>query len=84
MISLTTHRHILAAIRDFAAKYPNSNDYDSWLDKGNYRWAIKDGKRYCPCKWPVAKVKGIETPDIHTHEAIRILKGCGFEIVKKP
>ena len=36
---VVTRHHILSAIRAFDAKYPNTNDYKGWLEKGSYKYA---------------------------------------------
>jgi len=77
---------ILTAMRAFDASYPNTNDYDRWLDKGNYRKAVRHNRRLYPCKWLVvhAMGDGTQTPEIHTNVAIRILCNCDFEVIAKP
>lgn len=81
-----TRRDILMAMRAFDATHPNSNDYDRWLEKGNYRRAVQHNRRLYPCKWLVAHAMsdGTQTPQIHTNEAVRVLCDCQFEVVAKP
>ncbi len=80
-----TRQDILSAMVAFDAAYP-ANDYDNWREKGNYKRAVRHNRRYYPCKWLIvhAMGDGTETPEIHTGEAIRVLKKCKFEIVAKP
>ncbi|HKI34908.1 MAG TPA: hypothetical protein VKA46_23835, partial [Gemmataceae bacterium] len=54
-----TRADILAAIARFDETYPNTNDYDSWLDKDNYTKAVEHNDRLYPCKWLVAEVMGV-------------------------
>ncbi len=81
-----TRQDILSAMAAFDATYPGTNDYDNWREKGNYKRAVRHNRRLYPCKWLVvhAMGDGTQTPEIHTAEAIRVLKKCKFEVIAKP
>lgn len=82
-----TQQHILPAIHQFDITYPDTNDYKCWLQRGNYRWAVRHNGKLYPCKWLVVRAMGwdeTQTPEIHTHEAVRVLMRCGFEVIPRP
>ena len=80
-----TRDDILAAMARFDAAYPHSNDYDSWLDKANYTKAVQYNGRLYPCKWLVAEVMNVATPDLNTNnDVIPVLESLGFRVIPKP
>lgn len=42
-------------------------------------WAVEVGGRLVPPKWLVARLTGVRASEFHTHEALRVLRGLGFE-----
>src|SRR4030043_1398295 len=56
-----TRGMVLKALDDFDKKYPNTNNYDNWLEKCNYKYElIEKGKRYPP-KHILSEVRKITT-----------------------
>jgi hypothetical protein len=80
-----TREEILAAMSRFDVTYPNTNDYDSWLDKANYTKAVRYNGRLYPCKWLVAEVMKLATPELNTNnDVVPVLERLGFEVIPKP
>ena len=83
-VEVTTHR-IENALRDFDDQYPDTNEYDQWLEKKNYKYTVVwNGKRY-PCKYILSLVTGIVVSDLHGGEpANKVFRRLGFRVVEKP
>ena len=78
-------KDILAAMRNFDAQYSDTNQYDSWLEKGNYKYAIQHGDRLYPCKHILSETTGIGTSEFNGgEETNRVFRQLGFQVVKKP
>lgn len=73
--------HVIEALNDFSLQYPDPNDYDHWLDKASYRYAIEyDGRRYPP-KHILSVVTGISTRDFSGgEETNRVFRALGFDV----
>jgi hypothetical protein len=79
-----TRDDVLKAMADYRQEFPN-NDYDLWTDKDTYKWAVEHDGHYYPVKWLVARVMGVQTPELNTHnDATRALQKLGFKVVPKP
>ena len=80
-----TRDDVLAALRHFDAEYCETNDYDRWLDKRNYRYALRYRARLYPCKHILAEASGFDVSDFgggqQTNSKLRRL---GFEVIDKP
>lgn len=80
-----TAEAVLAAIQDFDAQYPDTNDYDSWLDKGTYKYAIQHGDKLYPCKHILNQATGIDTSEFNGGEQTnRVFRELGFRVIQKP
>lgn len=79
-----TRADILAALRDFDSQYPTTNDYDNWLDKDTYKYAlIHNDKRYPP-KYILSAVTGIPTTEFTGgQETNRVFHALKFDIENK-
>lgn len=42
--ALVTRDAVLRALRQFEKDYPEANDYDHWLDKATYKYAVQFSK----------------------------------------
>jgi 5-methylcytosine-specific restriction protein A len=75
---------VLKALFEFDRKYPNTNNYDNWLEKSNYKFElVEKGKHYPPKhilsevrKLPISKFSG-------GTQTNQVLKSLGFEVRKK-
>ena len=79
-----TQQAVLRALQSFASLYPNTNDYEGWLDKESYRYAIdQEGKLYPP-KHILSRITGISTTEFSGGEQTnRVFRELGFTIVMK-
>jgi hypothetical protein len=83
---IAVHRHeILDAIHKFDQAYPDTNQYDSWLEKNSYKFAlIYRGKLY-PCKHILSETTGIDTDYFSGGEPTnRVFRELGFTVIAKP
>jgi len=80
-----TRQRILDVIRDFDKKYPDTNQYDRWLEKRNFKFAIKwEGKLYPP-KHILSQASGINTSEFSGGQQTNsVFKTLGFTIIDKP
>ncbi len=80
-----TRDDVLASLRRFDAEYRDTNDYDRWLDKGNYRYALRYRERLYPCKYVLAGASGLDVSDFgggkQTNSKFTAL---GFDVIEKP
>jgi SpoVK/Ycf46/Vps4 family AAA+-type ATPase len=59
-----TRETILKELADFDAQYKNTNDYDAWLNKDTYKYAlIYSGRKY-PHKYILSRVSGVNTSEM--------------------
>lgn len=75
---------VISAMRGFNTEYPDTNMYDNWLEKRNYKYAVLyEGRRYPP-KHILSQVTGIPT-DWFTGgwETNRVFINLGFQVVEK-
>ena len=80
-----TRDDVLAALGHFDNEYPDTNDYDRWLDKRTYQYALRHAGRLYPCKHILAEASGFDVTDFgggqQTNSKFRRL---GFEVIDKP
>ncbi len=83
-ITVTT-QDILAAMRHFDTQFSNTNDYDAWLEKENYKYAVRHEGRLYPCKHILSQVTGVDTGDFNGGEQTNsVFRRLGFEVINKP
>ncbi len=58
-----TRELIVKAMQDFDQNYPDTNQYDNWLDKRQYVYAVTHGGRRYPPKYLLSKASGFSTKD---------------------
>ena len=64
--------------------YPSTNQYDNWLDKGTYKYAIRYRGRLYPPKHNLSVVSGILTSHFNGGvQTNRVFWELGFDIVYK-
>ena len=75
---------VLRAIKDFDAQYDYTNQYDSWLDKGTYKYALQYKGKLYPCKHILSRATGISVAEFSGGEQTnRVFRDLGFEVVPK-
>lgn len=80
-----TAQDILAAMRDFDAQYSDTNDYESWLDKETYKYAVQYGNKLYPCKHILSRATGIDTSEFRGGEQTnRVFRELDFRVIQKP
>ena len=80
-----TAQDILLAINDFNSQFPDTNEYDSWLDKDTYKYAVQhEGKLY-PCKHILSRATGIDTAEFGGGaQTNNVFHKLGFRVIDKP
>ena len=80
-----TRDDVLAALTHFDAEYPDTNDYDRWMDKRNYRYALRCRGRLYPCKHVLAEASGFGVSDFGGGQQTNSkFKSLGFDVIEKP
>lgn len=75
---------VLGVLRRFDEIYPDTNDYDRWLDKANYKYALEYGGKLYPCKYVLSEASGLHIRSFSGGEQTnRVLRDLGFDIVRK-
>lgn len=79
-----TREKIIQVLNQFDRTYPDSNNYDNWLDKGAYRYALHHNGRRYPCKYILSEASGFSTESFSGDEQTnRVFRDLGFEVAKK-
>ena len=72
-------------MRDFDSQYPDTNEYDSWLDKGNYKYAVEYNAKLYPCKHILSRATGIDTSEFRGgRRTNRVFRQLDFHVIDKP
>jgi len=80
-----TPQDILVAMKNFDIEYSHTNEYDAWLDKCTYKYAIKHGSKLYPCKHILSRATGISTLEFSGGEQTnRVFRQLNFIIIDKP
>lgn len=80
-----TAKDILTALSDFDAQYPDANEYDSWLEKDMYKYAIQYREKLYPCKYILSQATGIDTSEFSGGEQTNsVFRNLGFHVIDKP
>ena len=80
-----TDQDILRTLKNFDTRYTNTNDYDSWLDKETYKYAVLYADRLYPCKYILSQAAGIPTSEFSGGEQTnRVFRDLGFTVIDKP
>ena len=77
---------ILQAMKAFDAQWPHdSNEYDSWLEKKPYKYAVRRGRRLYPPKHILSRATRIDTSEFSGREQTnRVFRELGFQVINKP
>jgi len=46
-----TRQQVIDAFNHFDSQYPDTNSYDSWINKRTYKYAIRYNSKLYPCKF---------------------------------
>jgi hypothetical protein len=84
MNRVVTGADVLDALEEFRNQYPRTNDYDDWLNKDSYKYALRlDGTMYPPKKI-LSLAARIPTSEFSGGEPTnRVFGELGFDIVNK-
>jgi hypothetical protein len=75
---------ILDALQEFTSEYPKTENYDNWLQKGNYIYILRYGDNVYPPKHILSRATGIPTADFSGGDQTnRVFRQLGFIIEKK-
>ena len=75
---------VLREIRRFDADYADINSYDNWLNKGNYKYALRYGGKLYPCKYILSEASGLHIRSFSGGEQTnRVFRDLGFEVESK-
>jgi len=79
-----TRQQVIQALEEFDFTYPASNDFENWLESGNYHYALDyEGKLYPP-KYILSVVSGESVETFSGGEQThRVFANLGFKIVNK-
>ncbi len=76
---------VLKAMREFDSQYQATEDYDNWMSKGNYRYAVRHGEHLYPVKRILSDAITIPTSEFSGGEnANRVFRELGFQVIAKP
>lgn len=82
--TLVTREAVLRALKQFEQDYPDTNDYDNWLDKKSYKYAVQFNGRLFPCKYILSEAARISTKEFTGgKQTNRVFQALGFEVVGK-
>jgi len=80
-----TRQDVLDAVKEFDSEYPDTNDYDSWLDKGNHKYAVQHLGRLYPCKYILSLASGFDRLEFGGGEQTNcVFRQLGFKVIDKP
>jgi len=80
-----TREQVLGALRQFDSAYRDTNDYDGWLDKRTYKYAVRHDGRLYPCKHILSVASGFDLTEFGGGQQTNSkFEGLGFEVVDKP
>lgn len=80
-----TAQDIRKAMRNFDSQYPKTNDYDSWLDKKNYKYTVQHNRKLYPCKRILSQASAIDTSEFSGGEQTnRVFQKLRFRVIDKP
>ena len=72
---------VIRAMDDFDDLYPTTNDYENWLNKDTYKYAIRYRGRLYPPKHLLSEISGFPTTEFSGGEQTnRVFRQLGFEV----
>ena len=80
-----TRDQVSAALRHFDSAYRHTNDYDRWLDKRTYKYALRHAGRLYPCKYILSVASGFDLTKFGGGQQTNSkFQRLGFEVIDKP
>jgi hypothetical protein len=80
-----TRDQVLAALRQFDSTYRDTNEYDGWLEKGTYKYALEHAGRLYPCKYILSVASGFDVGAFGGGQQTNSkFVRLGFEVIDKP
>jgi DNA modification methylase len=78
-LAITQGQYANKELHKFNQKYQDTNNYDNWLEKKSYKYAVQyDGKLY-PCKYILSQAIGTYIRDFNGgEETNRVFRQLGF------
>ena len=80
-----TRHQVTSALNHFDSQYPDTNTYDSWLNKRTYKYAIRYSIKFYPCKFILSLASHRPMSDFsggqQTNSLFQKLK---FKVIDKP
>ncbi len=81
---LITRDQILRELAKYDVNYPNTNDYESWLNEGTYSYALKYENKLYPPKYILSQITGLPLSEFTGgKETNQIFEQLGFAIRDK-
>ena len=76
---------ILKAMDAFDSLYPETEKYDNWMSKGNYKHAVRHGQRLYPVKHILSEATSLATSEFSGGEQTNsVFRELGFQVIEKP
>lgn len=76
-----TRDAVIQALEEFHRLYPDTNDYENWLEKDTYIYALRYQDRLYPPKHILSVVSGVSTTEFSGGEEInRVFRQLGFDV----
>lgn len=80
-----TRQQVIDALSQFDSQYPHTNNYDSWLEKGNYKYAVRYCGKLYPCKYLLSLASDVPMGSFNGGDQTnRVFRTLGFEVINKP
>jgi hypothetical protein len=81
---IVSQQDILDALQEFTTEYPQTENYDNWLQKGNYIYVLRYGETVYPPKHILSRATGISALDFSGGDQTnRVFQQLGFMVEKK-
>ena len=76
---------LLKTMRRFDAEYPDWRDYDDWLSRATYKYAVRHEGRLYPPKLILSMLTGVDRMKFNGGgQTNSVFERLGFEVVDKP
>ena len=80
-----TKQQVINALKHFDSQYPDTNSYDSWLDKKTYKYAIRYNGNLYPCKFILSLASHHLMSDFSGGQQTNsVFEKLEFKIIDKP
>jgi hypothetical protein len=83
-VTVTTE-DILKALSNFDVQCLDPNEYDSWLEKKTYKYAVQHGEKLYPRKYILSQATGIDTSEFNSgNQTNSVFRKLGLRVINKP